>query len=150
MLSSRPDQALPVTATLLATTAFWSMIWSVADGWMRTTPDWIDSLALPGLLFNADLRTVAMAIVWTGLVSTSLNFYVELTALGRVPPSEASVLLASEPLWAALFAATFMGAQFTQGDAIGGALIVTACAVNALVRPSTFGWVDPPESSGGH
>ena len=69
---------------------------------------------------------------------TSLNFFVELTALGKVPPSEASVLLASEPLWAALFAAAFYGSHLSLNDGVGGILIVAACLVNALVSPDLF------------
>ena len=138
MLSKRPDQALPVTATLLATTSFLAMIWSLVDGWVFAAPENLQTMALPGLLFGAD-PVVAAAVVWTGLISTSLNFYIELTALGRVNPSEASVLLASEPLWAALFAAAFLGASLSQADAIGGALIVSACLVNAVVTPEMLG-----------
>jgi drug/metabolite transporter (DMT)-like permease len=143
MLSKHPDQALPVTATLLATTAFLSMLWALVDGWMFTNPDWITTLAVPGLLFKPSV--VAGAVVWTGLISTSLTFWVELMALGRVDASEAAVILASEPLWAALLAAAFMGHSLTGSDAVGGALMVSACLVNALLRPSSFGWEQPEE-----
>jgi drug/metabolite transporter (DMT)-like permease len=151
MLAKEPDQALPVTATLIATTAFLSMLWSFADGWMFSDPDWMTTLAVPGLFLHPSV--VAGAIVWTGLVSTSLTFWVELMALGRVPPSEASVLLASEPLWAALFAAVFLGGALTVQDAAGGALIVSACLVNALLTPSSFGLgkkEEQGEASRGH
>ena len=141
MLAKEPDQALPVTATLLATTSFVTMIWSLMDGWMFTNPDWQSTLALPGVLFNPDMALVAGAIVWTGLISTSLTFWVELMALGRINPSEASVILASEPLWAALFAAVFLGQSLSSSDAIGGALIVSACLANALLGPESFAWL---------
>ena len=108
--------ALPVTATLVATTAALSAVWSVCDGWLFS-PDW-QQFTLPGILTNYPLQGVAGAVLWTGLISTSLNFFIELTALGRVPPSEASVILASEPLWAALFAAAFYGTSLTTGDAV--------------------------------
>jgi len=137
MVNKDPDQALPVTATLIATTAFLSMVWCFADGWM-SQPDW-QRLAIPGMFFDPSLQAVAGAVLWTGLISTSLNFFIELTALGRVPPSEASVILASEPLWAALFAAVFYNTGLTVADSIGGVLIVAACLVNAMVKPSFFG-----------
>ena len=136
MLRNDSSQALPVTATLIATTAFLSVLWCVADGWMNgaVNPDWF-SLTLPGMAMDESMRPVLGAVLWTGLISTSLNFFVELTALGKVPPSEASVLLASEPLWAALFAATFYGSELSMSDGLGGILIVAACLVNALVSP---------------
>jgi drug/metabolite transporter (DMT)-like permease len=136
MLKKEPHQALPVTATLLATTALLSAFWCLVDGWMFA-PDSFQ-YTLPGMLLDPSLRQVAGAVLWTGLISTSLNFFIELTALGRVPPSEASVILASEPLWAALFAAALYGTGLSIADSIGGALIVSACLVNAVLEPSSF------------
>ncbi|KAL3788054.1 hypothetical protein ACHAW5_000518 [Stephanodiscus triporus] len=133
MMTKEPDQALPITAGLVSATAFFAMLWCLADGWM-TNPGW-ESMGLPGLFMNANMRTVALAVLWTGVVSTSLNFYIEITALGRVPSSEASVILATEPLWASLFAAVLFHEQFGTSDYVGGLLMISACLVNTL-RPS--------------
>jgi drug/metabolite transporter (DMT)-like permease len=38
-------------------------------------------------------------------MTTAMNRFVETTALGKMKSAEASVILATEPLWAALFAA---------------------------------------------
>ena len=76
-----------------------------------------------------------MAVLWTGILSTSVNFCIEITALGRVPSSEASVILATEPLWASLFAALLFNEQFGTSDYVGGALMISACLVNTL-KPS--------------
>lgn len=138
MLKKEPHQALPVTATLLATTALLSAIWCVVDGWMFVPDNEWFHYTLPGMMMDSSLRNVAGAVLWTGLISTSLNFFIELTALGRVPPSEASVILASEPLWAALFAAALYGTGIGVADSVGGALIVSACLVNAVLKPSSF------------
>lgn len=134
MVREQPDQVLPVTAILIATTAFWALIWSIAAGWIGT-PGW-ESMTLPGLFLDPALRPVAFAVLWTGIISTSFNFVVEISALGHVPASEASVLLASEPIWAALFAAIILGEGMGLNDWIGGAFIVAACIVNAIVKPS--------------
>jgi len=148
MLKKEPHQALPVTATLLATTAFLSMIWCFMDGWMGIPDNW-QHYTLPGMLMDPSLRAVAGAVLWTGLISTSLNFFIELTALGRVPPSEASVILASEPLWAALFAAALYGTGLSIADSVGGALIVSACLVNAVLEPSSFDFLNAKMLEGG-
>lgn len=145
MVRSDSSQALPVTATLIATTAFWAMLWCVADGWMGGPES--SRMTLPGMAMDESMHTVFLAVLWTGLISTSLNFFIELTALGRVPPSEASVLLASEPLWAAILAAAFYeGSSLSLSDGIGGMLIVGACLVNALVKPEMFWSTDGDES----
>jgi drug/metabolite transporter (DMT)-like permease len=133
MMKKEPDQALPITAGLVSVTAFFAMLWCFSDGWM-TQPGW-DTMGLPGLFMDVNMRTVALAVLWTGILSTSLNFYIEITALGRVPSSEASVILATEPLWASLFAAILFHEQFGTSDYIGGLLMISACLVNTL-RPS--------------
>ena len=134
MMKQEPDQALPITAGLVATTAFFSMLWCFADGWM-SEPGW-SSMGLPGLFLDPDMRTVAFAVAWTGILSTSVNFCIEVTALGRVPSAEASVILATEPLWASLFAALWLQETFGTSDYVGGALMISACLVNAVLKPS--------------
>ena len=130
MMKGEPGQALPITAGLVATTAFLSMVWCLLDGWMQL-PD-SQMYILPNLFFEPSMSQVALALVWTGVVSTSMNFVVEVAALGRVPPAEASVLLATEPLWAALFASLALHEKFGANDIVGGALIVAACLTNTL------------------
>ena len=147
MVQKEPDQVLPITSVLVATTAFWSMLWCFMDGWMDKPG--AEVMTLPNLLFAPGFETVAMAVVWTGLISTSLNFVIEIAALGRVKPSEASVLLASEPLWAALLAASvFQVSDFGANDYIGGACILMACLANAVLKPSDFHglWGDEHEA----
>jgi len=138
MIASKPDQALPVTAAQVSTTAFVSSLWCLADGWIGQPGSEI--FALPQLFFEPSLVQVAQALAWTGLVSTAANFFLEVTAVGRVPSAEASVLLATEPLWAALFAAGILGENFGTNDYVVGLLIVVACLVNSLKAPdvSTF------------
>ena len=136
ILRREPHQFLPVTAVLITTTAVLAVLWSMIDGWVWK-PDWFE-YTLPGMLFEPSLRIVAGAMIWTGLVSTSMNYSIELSALGRMPPSEASVILASEPLWAALFAALLFHGGFGLTDWFGGLLIVAACVVNATLGPENF------------
>ena len=130
MMKGEPSQALPITAGLVGTTAFMSMIWCLLDGWLQQPGS--EVFTLPNLFFEPSMSEVAAALVYTGVVSTSINFVVEVAALGRVPPAEASVILATEPLWASLFAALALHDSFGANDFVGGALIVTACLINAL------------------
>jgi drug/metabolite transporter (DMT)-like permease len=131
MMKQHNDQALPITAVLVATTAFWAMVWSLCDGWMGAADGW-EMMTLPNLLFEPSMHDVALAVIWTGLVSTSLNFFLEVVAVGKVPAAEASVILATEPLWAAAFGSILLGGSFGWNDYTGGFLIVAACLVNGL------------------
>ncbi len=83
--------------------------------------------AIPGLFMDPSVDYIAGAVFWTGLITTALNRLVETTALGKITSAEASVILATEPLWAALFAALWLSEDFGANDYIGGALIVGAC-----------------------
>ena len=42
------------------------------------------------------------------------------------------MLLATEPLWAALFASLYIGESLGPSDAAGGALLVGACLANSI------------------
>lgn len=130
MMKTEPDQAIQITAGLVTTTAFFAMLWCLADGWM-SEPGW-ESMGLPGLFFDPNMRTVALAVAWTGILSTSINFCIEIIGIGRVPSSEASVILATEPLWASLFAAILFHETFGTSDYVGGALMISAILVNTL------------------
>lgn len=160
MMTINPTQALPITATQCAVAALVSGLWALGDGTgaeVLAGPEagWLldeatrQAYALPGLLLQPDgsaLRTVCYAALWTGLVTTAANRIAETVALGRLASSEASVLLATEPLWAALFAALYIGEGLGTNDAVGGALLVGACLANA-VSPDTLRQFIPDFSS---
>lgn len=138
MMKRDPQQALPVTAVMVAVTALFSLFWVISDGWMGNAPGY-ESMLLPSILLEGlgspdggEGRVLALAVLWTGLVSTSLNFYLEVFAMGKVPCGEASVVLATEPLWAAAFANLLLGQNLGWNDAAGGIFIVSACLVNGL------------------
>merc|ERR1712216_1023754 len=126
---------LSITAVQVSTTAFLCFIWCIVDGWI--VKDGSSSFGLPLMFFDPSMQSSAVAVVWTGFITTALNRFVETTSLGRVSSAEASVILATEPLWAALFAALWLSDDFGANDYIGGFLIVMACFANAL-KPSEF------------
>lgn len=111
------------------------MFWCFADGWIGQPGT--ESFGLPGLFLDPSLSMAAGAVAWTGLITTAMNRFVETTALGKMASAEASVILATEPLWAALFAALWLNQDFGVNDYVGGALIVLACLANTL-KPSDF------------
>jgi hypothetical protein len=130
-------------------TAFWASVWALLDGtgmlggFGGDHGAWLldevtrSQYAMPGVFLSGlgddeVLRTVAIAAAWTGIVTTAINRVGETTGLGKVSSSEASVLLATEPLWAALFAGLFLGESMGPQAIIGGALIVAACLTTSL------------------
>ena len=153
-MAKEPDQALPLTAVQVGMTAFWGSIWAILDGtgvlgdfggdhgaWLldevTRTQYAIPGVFLAGFGQDEILRTVALAAAWTGIVTTAINRVGETTGLGKVSSSEASVLLATEPLWAAVFAGLFLGENMGPQAIFGGALIVAACLMTT-VKPQTI------------
>ena len=132
MMTEVPGQALPITAVQVSVTAFLGMLWCLMDGWIGT--DGAEVYGLPAMLFEPTLQTAALAVMWTGLATTAMNRFIETTALGKMKSAEASVILATEPLWASLFAALWLKSDFGLNDYIGGALIVGACLATSLKK----------------
>jgi len=136
MMRGQPNQALPITAVQVSVTALICMVWCLADGWIGQPGT--GSFGLPGLFLDPSMSITAAAVAWTGVITTAMNRFVETTALSRMSSVEASVILATEPLWAAFFAALLLHENFGVNDYVGGALIVLACLANTL-KPSDFG-----------
>ncbi len=67
------------------------------------------------------------AICYTGIITTSLALWVESIAFQRVQATDASIILTTEPLFAAAISSVLVGEQFGASDAIGAFFIVGAC-----------------------
>jgi drug/metabolite transporter (DMT)-like permease len=147
MMAKEPSQALPITAMQCAMSAGFAGIWAGLDGtgfmdgalaFGSPHGAWLfdenvaSTFTLPGLFFDDTLRNVALAAAFTGFITTAGNRVGETVALGKLSSSEASVLLATEPLWAAVFASFLINEQLSLWDGAGGALIVLACVATAI------------------
>ena len=79
-----------------------------------------------------------LSALYTGLWGTAATIWLQVSIFKRLPAVDASVILSSEPLWAAGFAALLLGDVVTPNTLAGGALIVAALAVNEeiLALPS--------------
>ncbi len=147
MMAKEPSQALPITAMQCAMSALFAGIWAALDGtgafggalaFGSPHGAWLmdesvkSSFTLPGLFFDDTLRNVGLAAAFTGFITTAGNRVGETVALGKLSSSEASVLLATEPLWAAVFASFLINEQLSLWDGVGGALIVAACVATAI------------------
>ena len=133
MLQNSTNQVLPITAIQVGVSAVISTVWCAVERWALHS--WTHSYNLPGSLFQRGMLPATFAILWTGLISTDLNFLLETTALEKVTSSEAAVILATEPLWVALFSFFYFRDSFQVDDLVGGILVVLACVVSGW-KPS--------------
>ncbi|KAL7572521.1 hypothetical protein ACA910_000345 [Epithemia clementina (nom. ined.)] len=116
-----PNEASRCTAAQLLAVAFGSAIYSVlAEG--TGVWDW-NQLQV----WLSDPSLLAM-IAWTGVASTALSVYMETRALQTLSASETTLLLSTEPLWGAGFAALLIGEQFGVDSAIVDEAIMVAFA----------------------
>ena len=86
---------------------------------------------LPGAAPNGPAWAVPAAVLYTGLVSTALTIWLQAKVFKRVPSTDASIILASEPLWATAVALVLLGGTVENNELVGGFLIVCALACNS-------------------
>jgi drug/metabolite transporter (DMT)-like permease len=132
MMTEVPGRALQITDVQVSVGAFLCIVWCFIDGWMGTAGS--ESFTIPSIFFKPSLQTAALCVAWTGFATTTLNEFIETTVLGKMKSAEASVILATEPLWAALFAALWLKEDFGANDYIGGVLIVSACLAGVFAE----------------
>ena len=92
--------------------------------WAPHTPDFGAIIASPVALGG---------VMYTGVVTTALALWVESIAFARVPVTDASIILTTEPLFAAALGAISLGETFGTSDYVGATLIVGACVLAALM-----------------
>jgi drug/metabolite transporter (DMT)-like permease len=102
--------------------------------------------AWPDLSVLAERPEVLAGLLWTGLVSTALTVVLQTRALSKLSATDSSVIVATEPLWAAGFAALLLGERVGIDKAVGGGLILAGCLANSLL-PADFGVGTPSKGS---
>jgi drug/metabolite transporter (DMT)-like permease len=81
---------------------------------------------------------VVAGILWTGLISTALTNPLEMRALDKLPATDSTMIVSTEPLWAAGFASLFLGEHLESTALIGGGMILLGCISNTLL-PADLG-----------
>eukprot|EP00522_Entomoneis_paludosa_P007210 CAMPEP_0172450214 /NCGR_PEP_ID=MMETSP1065-20121228/8656_1 /TAXON_ID=265537 /ORGANISM="Amphiprora paludosa, Strain CCMP125" /LENGTH=463 /DNA_ID=CAMNT_0013201991 /DNA_START=252 /DNA_END=1643 /DNA_ORIENTATION=+ len=84
-------------------------------------------------------------IAYTGLVTTALALWFESIAFKHVPATDASIILTTEPLFAAAAGAATLGETFGLSDYIGATLIIGACALAVLMEEGGGQDADPDD-----
>jgi drug/metabolite transporter (DMT)-like permease len=138
LMAKRPQAALPVSAIKLATVAVASfMLFEVSP---LINGGSINDLAfrIPDFSPILSSSVATGGILYTGLITTALALWVESVTFAEVPAKDASLILTTEPLFAAGCGAVALGETFGTSDYIGASLIVGACVLSIFL--------DPPES----
>jgi drug/metabolite transporter (DMT)-like permease len=115
VIKDYPDKPSQVTAFKLFGIALTCVTWALANG--HTTADVLPVLSEP----------VALAgLAYTSLITTAGAIYAQSLAFKRVSAGDASIIITTEPIWAALVAAFLLGEFMSKGEIVGAAIIVGA------------------------
>ena len=130
LVRKKPDAGLPISAIKLIMVAFFSYVLFEVTPLMNH-----EEFALRVPDFSPIINSpLAMGgILYTGLVTTAAALWVESIAFKRVPATDASIILTTEPLFAAGASAVTLGETFGGSDYLGATLIVGACAIAVLL-----------------
>lgn len=141
LMHKEPSAALPVSAIKLgvvatAALAFFELSPHAAvdlatnvdaDALVEGAKQTMSGFTMPNFTPILQSPLALGAIFYTGIVTTSLALWVESIAFQRVPATDASIILTTEPLFAAAISALVVGETFGASDAVGAAFIVGAC-----------------------
>eukprot|EP00547_Thalassionema_nitzschioides_P006965 CAMPEP_0194202606 /NCGR_PEP_ID=MMETSP0156-20130528/2589_1 /TAXON_ID=33649 /ORGANISM="Thalassionema nitzschioides, Strain L26-B" /LENGTH=465 /DNA_ID=CAMNT_0038928149 /DNA_START=135 /DNA_END=1532 /DNA_ORIENTATION=- len=142
IMEDSPEAALPVSAIKLSVVAAASLImFEVLPHLtsMGTTTHSADFVQIPDFTPILNSPVALGGILYTGLVTTALALWVESQAFRRVPATDASLILTTEPLMAAGIGALTLGETFGVSDYVGAAMIVGACVLATVLDSPASG-----------
>ncbi|KAG7368158.1 EamA-like transporter family protein [Nitzschia inconspicua] len=140
LMAKKPEAAVAVSAIKLSVVALASfLMFEVTPllhggDWSFSVPDFSPILSSPMALGG---------ILYTGLVTTALALWVESIAFAKVPATDASLILTTEPLFAAGIGAVALGETFGISDYVGAGLIVGACALSIFLDTTEHDSAEP-------
>jgi drug/metabolite transporter (DMT)-like permease len=133
LMKKNPEAAYPVTTlklTVVATASLMMFEFSplVNNGFADF------ALRVPDFSPILDSPMALGGILYTGLITTAACLWVESIAFAKVPATDASIILTTEPLIAAGVGAFALGETFGSSDYVGASLIIGACALAVLLE----------------
>lgn len=133
IMARKPEAALQVSAIKLFVVMVASFLMFEASPLLHGGS--LDDIVfkLPDFSPILHSTTALGGILYTGLITTALALWVESIAFVKVPATDASLILTTEPLFAAGCGALALGETFGTSDYVGASLIVGACALSIFL-----------------
>ena len=120
---ANPEAPRQATGLRVFCIALLSLLWAGFEG----------NLSVVNIVHVTESPTALAALVYLGCVTTAGGLWLQTLAFRRVSASDASMILSSEPVWAALFAMALLGESVSLTEAVGGGMIISACLANELL-----------------
>lgn len=115
---------LPVLGYEVCVVAVFSMIWYFFGGWFGGTLKLNPSSWTWEAFLDSVVRFPWIPAIYTGIFSTALCLWVELSAMRDVSATDAAIIYGLEPVWGAGFAWFFLGERWGITGWIGAALVL--------------------------
>ncbi|KAL3913807.1 MAG: hypothetical protein SGILL_006348 [Bacillariaceae sp.] len=131
LMAKKPEAALSVSAIKLGVVAVASFLLFEVTPLLHGASDLTFSIPDFSPIISSPLAVAG--ILYTGLVTTALALWIESIAFAKVPATDASLILTTEPLFAAGCGAVALGETFGVSDYVGASLIVAACALSIFM-----------------
>ena len=132
LMVKKPEAAYPVTTIKLTVVATASFLMYELSPLVNGATDF--AFRVPDFTPILDSPLAMGGILYTGLITTAAALWVESIAFAKVPATDASIILTTEPLIAAGIGAVTLGETFGSSDYLGASLIIGACALAILLE----------------
>jgi len=115
--------------------AVWEMVAELGiavawASWEAGSPAAVVAAAGDAFANSAQPMIVAGALLWVGVVTTAASAFAEAGVLAHISSADATIIFASEPLWAAGWAWFLLGETMGPSGVAGGATIMAACLLS--------------------
>ena len=141
--AKQPGATQAFTGAMMLTVAAISWVWAIVEFLLPNAHNLaVDGSAMTlseslGTAFQSQVAQVgdwhvALAILWTGIVTTALTSFGENYAMKSLSSAETTVIFSTEPLWGTAFAAVVLGESVGSNVFVGAALILCACIWSSL------------------
>ena len=133
LLKEYPTAGLQLSSLQLTSNALIALAWCALDALVFSSGGDAASAAGGFDLSALQQPAVVGGLLYTGLISTALTVLLQTRALGMLPATDSSVIVATEPLWAAGLASVLLSETLDKDAQIGGAMILAGCLANTLL-----------------
>ncbi|XRB24113.1 EamA domain-containing protein [Pseudoscourfieldia marina] len=134
-MEEHPNDALPSAAAQVLACGLTCGIYAIGENALRDGVGLASATKGLADVFGAVYANdeSMQALLYLALIGTSSTIALEVMALSKVPPRDVSVLLSTEPLFAALWAFILLDESLTSSECVGGVLVVAACVANEVL-----------------
>ncbi|KAM7277348.1 hypothetical protein ACFE04_019214 [Oxalis oulophora] len=134
--TSRKD-FLPLLGYEVCVLALFSTIWYLVGGWFGTVKGFDPSSWTWDIFLDWMVTFPWIPAIYTGIFSTGLCLWVEMTAMRDVSATETAIIYGLEPVWGASFAWFLLGERWGPAGWIGAALVLGGSLTVQLLGSSS-------------